>query len=149
MIKLEEVCKVETRILAVIDDEARAYTINTDFLSDSCKPYEVARNHTMIWLDEHGFLGEIECLRPTIVEKPACHIQGVSHREGFPRLAVPSPNNISMVQLIDDGYIIWLADGKTVDTEIQYKTLQFLFAGDELTGIVAHGVITEQDITFH
>jgi hypothetical protein len=148
MIKLEEVCRVETHILAMIDDETRAYTIDTDFLSDSCKPYEVARNHTMIWLDERGFLGEIECLAPTIVQKPPCHAQEVSHQEGFPRLAILSQNNISAVQLIDDGYIIWLEEGKMIDTEVQYKTLQFLFAGGELTGIVAHDVIPEQDINF-
>lgn len=149
MIKLEEVCRVETHILAMIDDEARAYTIDTDFLSDSCKPYEVARNHTMIWLDEHGFLGEIECLTPMIVEKSPCRTQEVSPQEGFPRLAILSHNNISVVQLIDDGYIIWLEEGKTIDTEVQYKTLQFLFAGDELAGIVAHDVISEQDVSFH
>jgi hypothetical protein len=132
----------------MIDDESRAYTIDTDFLSDSCKPYEVARNHTMIWLDKRGFLGEIECLRPTIVEKPPCRTQVVSHLEGFPRLSILSDNNISVVQWIDDGYIIWLAEGKTVDTEIQYKTLQFFFAGEELTGIVAHDVVSEQDVNF-
>lgn len=148
MIKLEEVCRLETHILAVVDDEARAYTIDTDLLSDSCKPYEVVRNHIMIWLDERGFLGEIECLTPTVVEKPPCNTQGVSHQEGFPRLAILSYNNISVVQFIDDGYIIWLAEGKTVDAEIQYKTLQFFFTGDELVGIAAHGVIPEQDVNF-
>lgn len=103
----------------------------------------------MIWLEYQGFLGEIECLSPTITETPLCSTQVILRQEGFPRLAILSCDNISVVQFMDDGYIIWLAKNKTVDREIVYKNLQFFFAEDELIGILAHQVVPEQDIYIH
>ncbi len=145
VIKRIGIHSIEVAVLATFDDVVRTYNIVTGMMSDECKPFEVAINHTMMWLDNKGYLGEIECRVPSLVEYAPCSASITSElREYFPQFAILSSNNISLAQRCESGFILWLASDKVIDTKIHYKTLQFLIANDELVGIVAHQASQEQ-----
>lgn len=146
MIKCRELHTLETSILATYDQEVQAYNIITGIMSDSFRPYEVVPDHIMMWVNEEGFLGEVECLQPVLVTAPPCRMREEAvRREGFPQLEILARNRFYMVQHSEDGFVIWIDERREVDTVVVYKTMQFLLSGQEVVGIVAQQALPEQE----
>lgn len=140
MIKLIGLPAVETDIVASFTPEVNAYNIVSGFMSDECKPYRVAQK-VMIWLHDEGFVGELEAISPWVIDTSPCNFsEKASQREGFPQFIVPSRDNEGLIQHIEDGYVVWLAKGKTIDEQITYKQVQFFLSEEELVAIAARHV---------
>ena len=142
MIKLIGLQSIATTIAAYRTEDV--CDIESGKLSDDCRVYEVVADHAMLWLDKEGFFGELECLFPYVVEQAYCRYpDNLVPRYGFPQLKVLSTDNICAVQDQGDSYTIWLARDKTIDDEIVYGSVHFLFADDELVGIKATEISIE------
>ncbi len=140
MIKLIGLQTVDTDIVASFTPEVNAYNIISGFMSDDCKPYRVALK-VIIWFHDDGFVGELEAISPWVIDKSPCnYAEKISQMEGFPQFAIPSCDNEGAIQHLEDGYIVWLAKGKTIDEQINYKQVQFLLSGEELIAIAARHV---------
>jgi hypothetical protein len=138
MIQLIEVQNSNIDIEVSITPEVHTYNIVSGYMSDNTRPYRVAER-VMIWLDLAGFLGEVEAIYPPMVHSSPCQYgKELLRKAGFPRFEIAACDNEGMIQPIDDRFIVWLAKGKTIDGQIDYKNVQFLLAGDEIVGIVAH-----------
>ena len=137
MIKLVGVQPIATAVTSTITPEVRTYDIVSEMMSDECKPYRVAE-HAMLWLDNQGFLGELECIYPQVVEQPLCnYLDEVIPQNGYPQLIVSSCDNVSYIQHQGDNFSIWLAKDKTIDNEVLSGNVHFLFADNELVGLVS------------
>jgi hypothetical protein len=90
----------------------------------------------MIWIDENGYIGEIECIYPIIVEEQLCTFKDkLKAIDGFPSFGIPYCDNEAYIQDQDSGFIIWFSKDKEIDTIITFKQLIFLIANNELVGI--------------
>lgn len=124
-------------IKAILERSDRAYTIESDVMSDDARPYGIS-GKVMIWLNTEGFLGELEAIYPPLTTSALCQYgERLQKEEGFPRLEVIACNNEGSIQTLADGFVVWLAKEKVIDQEVTFKTVQFLFAQEELVGIVA------------
>jgi hypothetical protein len=140
MIKLRGLQSVDTTVTSTFTPEVRTYNIVSGRMSDECKPYRVAQ-HAMLWLDDEGFLGELECIYPQVVEQACCHHPGnLAPRSGFPQFEILSTDNICAVQHQGNSFTVWFSRDKTIDDEIMFENVHFLFAGNELVGIKADQV---------
>ncbi|MFL5703900.1 MAG: hypothetical protein ACJ8AG_13850 [Ktedonobacteraceae bacterium] len=132
---------MDTAIEASFTPEVSTYNIVSGLMSNDCKPFRIAQG-TMLWLHEDGFLGELECIFPQIVDKPLCsYATGISQREGFPQFEVRSLDNEDCIQNCEDGFIAWLVRDTTVDLQVCFKNVHFFFSIDELVAIEAHQVL--------
>lgn len=137
MIQLTEIQSSDVDIDVSITPEVRTYNIVSGFMSDDARPYRVAQ-HVMIWLDPTGFLGELEAIYPLIVHNSPCQYgKELSRKAGFPRFEIPACDNEGMIQLLDDGFVVWLAKEKTIDGQIDFNNVQFLLAQGEMVAIGA------------
>ena len=142
MIKLIGLQPIVTTIVAYRPEYV--CDIQSGKLSDDCRAYEVATDKAMLWLDGEGFFGELECLFPRVEEQACCHYpDNLVPRYGFPQLKVLSTDNICVVQDQGDSYTIWLSRDKTIDDEIVFESIHFLFADGELMGIKADQISIE------
>jgi hypothetical protein len=138
MIRLIEVHTSESAMEVSITPEVHTYNIVSGYMSDDARAYRVA-DYVMIWLALPGFVGEVEAIYPPIVQNSPCHSgKELIRSTGFPRFEIAACDNEGMIQPMNDGFIVWLAKGKTIDRQIDFKQVQFLLADDELVGIVAH-----------
>lgn len=136
MIKIKDVKKVQTEVEISYTPEVKTYDIMTGFMTDDCRPYKVTIS-TMLWIDEQGYFGEIECIYSEKVQeflcRDACNVMEVF---GFPQFEVISCDNEEYIQDFEDGYIIWLLNDKLIDTKIIYSDLIFFISDSELVGIL-------------
>lgn len=138
MIRLIELQNRSADIEVSISPTVRTYNIVSDLMADDCKPYRVAE-HVMIWLDPAGFLGEVEAIYPPMTTSALCQYgDTLQKRNGFPQLAIMSCDNEGIIQPLDNGFTLWLAKEKIIDLEVTFKNVQFLFAQEELVGLIAH-----------
>jgi hypothetical protein len=145
MIKLRGLQSVDTTVKSTFTPEVRTYNIVSGRMSDECKPYRVAQ-HAMFWLDDEGFLGELECIYPKVVEQAYCHYSDtLVPRNGFPQFEVLSTDSICAVQHQGNSFTVWFSKDKTIDDEIVSENVHFLFAGDELVGIKADQISIIED----
>ena len=115
-----------------------AYDITSAYLSDDSRPHEIDRA-TMLWLDEEGFFCEIESIYPPQVEVAPCsYSKSLVRQEGFPQLQENVLHGNVVVQRDNDGFILWLEKGLTVNKIIQCENDQFLFSDNILAGISAY-----------
>lgn len=138
MIRLIGIQNKNTSIEVSVEITNRAYNIVSGLMSDDGRPYRVAER-VMIWLDPLGFLGEVEAIYPPMTTSALCQYEEtLQKRGGFPQLEVISCDNEGIIQPLDDGFIVWLGKEKSIDLEVAFKNLQFLFTQEELIAIVAH-----------
>ena len=137
MIKLIGLQPITTTITSTFTPEVRTYNIVSGIMSDECKPYRVAQQ-AMMWLNDEGFLGELECIYPQMVEQALCRYQNdIVPQNGFPQFEVVSRDNISYVQHQGKSFCVWLDRDKTINSEVLYESIHFMFADGELVGIRA------------
>jgi hypothetical protein len=138
MIRLTGIQNRDTDIEVSVEIADRAYNIVSGLMSDDGRPYRIAE-HVMIWLDPVGFLGEVEAIYPPIVTISPCQYgEKLQKQAGFPQFEVTACDNEGAIQPLDDGFIVWLAKEQTIDSQIEFKNVQFLLTQDELIAIVAH-----------
>ncbi len=99
---------------------------------------DVTTYAAMMWVDREGFFCELECITPRVEEQACCHYPyNLVLCYGLPQLKVLSDDGICVVQDQGDSYTIWLSRDKTIDDEIVFESIHFLFADGELVGIKA------------
>ncbi|SFX09788.1 hypothetical protein SAMN04487866_101516 [Thermoactinomyces sp. DSM 45891] len=135
MIKLTNLRNVSSEINGSYTPEVNTYNIVSGFMSDNSRPFRVSQS-IMFWINESGFLGEIECIYPAIVNEWACNYADRCIKEiGFPQLEIITPSNQAYVQSLEEGFIIWFSKGELIDLEIAFSNAVFLFSGNELVGL--------------
>lgn len=135
MIKI--ICNIikNTNVEITYIPAVRTYNVASGLMTDNCRPFRIAQS-AMIWIDENGYIGEIECIYPVVVEDQICTIKdNVEIFYGFPAFEVVCCDNEVYVQSQDSGFIIWFSKDKEIDTIITFKQLRFLIASNELVGI--------------
>lgn len=137
MIKIISYRTEDTNIEITYTPDVRTYNIVSGLMTDDCRPFRIAQS-AMIWIDENGYIGEIECIYPIVVEEQTCIFKDkVKTFDGFPAFEIPycGNDNEVYIQNQDSGFIIWFSKDKEIDTIIKFKQLRFLIVSNELVGI--------------
>lgn len=141
MIKIKGIKAKDTEIKISFTSQVKTYNIISGFMSDECKPYRVAQS-VMIWINGDGYIGEIECIYPTNVNKTQCNYsEKVNQINGLPIIEIYSCDNEAFIQHFEGGFILWLSKDKFINTEVSFKDLTFLLSGKELVAIKANHTI--------
>jgi|LSQX01.2.fsa_nt_gb hypothetical protein len=135
MIKIISYRTKDTNIEITYTPNVRTYNIVSGLMTDDCRPFRIAQS-AMIWIDENGYIGEIECIYPIVVEDQICTFKDkVKIFDGFPAFEIPYCDNEVYIQNQVNGFIIWFSKDKEIDTIITFKQLKFLISNNELVGI--------------
>jgi hypothetical protein len=142
LIKIVGIQDVQTEIEATYAVEVKTYNLVTGYMSDDCQPYRVAQS-AMIWLNNAGEIGEVECIYPRVVEIPPCTMsEQVEKQEGFPKLDITSEASEVCIQHQEGNFTIWFEKDKAVNSQIQAGTITFLLTeGNVLVGIICKDVV--------
>jgi hypothetical protein len=135
MIKMISYRTEDTNIEIKYTPDVRTYNIVSGLMTEDCKPFRVAQS-AMIWIDENGYIGEIECIYPIVVEEQICTFKDkVKTFYGFPAFEILCCDNEIYIQSKGSGFVIWFSKDKEIDAVITFKQLKFLIANNELVGI--------------
>jgi len=147
MIKIKSYKTKDTNIEVTYTPNVKTYNIVSGLMTDDCRPFRIAQS-AMLWIDENGYIGEIECIYPIVVKEQICTFKDkMKTFDGFPAFEIPYCDNEVYLQNQDSGFIIWLSKDKNIDTIITFKQLRFLIANGELVGITCkkEGMICREE----
>ncbi len=145
MLKVIGIKQTNLQYEAKYIDQVKNYNILTNYMSDECKPYRIHQT-AMLWIDEEGMLGEIECIYPKMVESTEMpELSGISKQQGTPIFELMSSQGIELhIQYQKNSFMIWLAEHKVIHSGIESGNIIFLITAEsELIGILCEQVIIE------
>lgn len=138
--KIKQVMQRELKCEVAYVDEVKNFDIITEKMNEDFYTYPLGSN-MMMWLDDDGLIGEIECIFPEQSDREIFLMEqtGVSIQNGFPLINTEVPVDVSIAKVFksNDYFILYFSELKMYDKKIISKNLTFYVNGDELLAIKA------------
>ncbi|MBO0447669.1 hypothetical protein JZO78_15155 [Enterococcus ureilyticus] len=118
------------------------FDILTEKMDDNFTPYRIEQS-VMMWINEEGVLGEIECIFPEQVNDEITLISSkiVREQNGFPIININEKISFSCNEVLvfagDDYFVLYFTNTKVYDVKIISQNLVFYLFNSELIAIKA------------
>ncbi|MHB1685217.1 MAG: hypothetical protein ACYCYO_20830 [Bacilli bacterium] len=138
MIKIIDIVERTVDVEIEVVSSVRTYDITTTDMTDNCTPYRFAQK-AMMWLNQNGFIAEVECIYPQTVDNPVCAMSDdVNTRKGSPILELDGESGQVWVEEHDASFTIWFEQGHEIEQEIVVaRNLKVLASQSQVLGITA------------
>ncbi|MGX7150326.1 hypothetical protein [Enterococcus ureasiticus] len=134
--KLDEVVASEN----IYEESVENFDILTERMNDDFIPYRVEQN-VMMWLDEEGVLGEIECIFPVQLDEEISLVKSKNTlvQNGFPLIDTEKSVEVPVVRVFKNKeyFILYFSELELYDKSIISKNLSFYINNNELIAIKA------------
>ncbi|MBC2297123.1 hypothetical protein HCB41_10645 [Listeria welshimeri] len=122
------------------EESVQNFDILTERMNDDFIPHRVEQN-IMMWLDNHGILGEIECIFPTQIEQQILLIKEKNTlvQNGCPLIDTDESIFVPEVKVFknDNYFMLYLSEPYKYNREIISENLTFYVNDKELVAIKA------------
>lgn len=122
------------------EESVQNFDILTEKMNDDFIAYRVEQN-VMMWLNEDGIIGEIECIFPTQIEQQITLTKDKNTlvQNGFPIIDTDENVFIPEVRVFknDSHFILYLSESDKFNKEIVSENLTFYAQDTELVAIKA------------
>ncbi|EDN9403969.1 hypothetical protein GXD46_08915 [Listeria monocytogenes] len=122
------------------EESVQNFDILTERMEDDFIPYRVEQN-VMMWLNDDGIIGEIECIFPTQIEQQISLIEEEKTfvLKGFPLVDTDENVFIPEVKVFKNNnfFILYLSESPKYNKEIISENLTFYVNDTELIAIKA------------
>ncbi|EGK1804040.1 hypothetical protein IOO85_001014 [Listeria monocytogenes] len=122
------------------EESVQNFDILTERMEDDFIPYRVEQN-VMMWLNDDGIIGEIECIFPTQIEQQISLIEEEKTfvLKGFPLVDTDENVSIPEVKVFKNNkyFILYLSELPKYNKEIISENLTFYVNDTELIAIKA------------
>lgn len=124
----------------VYEESVENFDILTDRMNDDFIPYRVEQN-VMMWLDEEGVLGEIECIFPTQLDKEIYLVKNENTlaQNGFPLIDIEKSVKVPEVKVFKNReyFILYFSELGMYNKIVISNNLSFYINNNELIAIKA------------
>ncbi|PZL71997.1 hypothetical protein [Enterococcus plantarum] len=124
----------------IYEESVENFDILTEKMNDDFIPYRIEQN-VMMWLNEKGIIGEIECIFPMQIDEKISLVESKNSetKDGFPLIDIERPIEVPIVKVFKNKeyFILYLSELEMYDKKIKSKNLSFYAKGDELIAIKA------------
>ncbi|MGX7129080.1 hypothetical protein [Enterococcus wangshanyuanii] len=121
-------------------DEVKNFDIVTEKMNDDFYTYPLGTN-MMMWLDDDGLIGEIECIFPEQLDREVFLIkkQEILMQNGFPLINTEVPVEVSIAKVFKrkDYFTLYFSKLETYNKEIVATILTFYVNDNELVAVKA------------
>ncbi|MHC5218146.1 hypothetical protein ACYSNR_15910 [Enterococcus sp. LJL128] len=121
-------------------DEIKNFDIVTEKMNDNFYTYPLGTN-MMMWLDDDGLIGEIECIFPEQLDREIFLIekQGTLMQNGFPLINTEVPVEVSIAKVFkgNDYFVLYFSESETYNKKVIATNLTFYVDNNELVAIKA------------
>src|SRR5699024_537537 len=108
----------------VYEESVENFDILTEKMNDDFIPYRVEQN-VIMWLDEEGILGEIECIFPSQIDEKISLVgsENIEIKDGFPLIDREGSTEVSIVKVFKNKeyFILYFSELKKYDKKIVSK----------------------------
>lgn len=116
------------------------FDILTEKMNDNCIPYRIEQN-AMMWVNEDGLLGEIECIYPKLLDEEVALAkdQYTLEESGFPLISVEGSLEVSEVNVFqgEEYFILYFSELQNYNRIIISDSLTFYVHNATLIAIKA------------
>ncbi|WP_348920545.1 hypothetical protein [Enterococcus rotai] len=138
--KIKEVVCSTIKIKNSFEESIGNFDILTEKMDDNFTPYRIEQS-VMVWINEEGVLGEIECIFPEQVNDEITLIPSkiVREQNGFPIISINEEISCNEVLVFagDDYFVLYFTNTKEYDMKIISQNLVFYLFNSELIAIKA------------
>ncbi|WP_088810495.1 MULTISPECIES: hypothetical protein [Listeria] len=137
--KVKRVLQQELMCEVTVIDEIKNFDIITEKMDDDFYTFPLGTN-MMMWLNQDGLLGELECIFPEqIDEEIVLNNQNAVVKVGFPLVEIEEAVTVSKAKVFrsEAYFTLYFSEIKTYDKCIISKNLSFYVNNDELIAIKA------------
>lgn len=133
---IDEIVKSENNF----EESIGNFDILTEKMDDNFTPYRIEQS-VMMWINEEGVLGEIECIFPEQINDEITLISSkiVREQNGFPIININEEIRCNEVLVFadDDYFVLYFTNTKEYDMKIISQNLVFYLFNSELIAIKA------------
>lgn len=135
MITIDRYLTIDPKYEASYIEEVRTFNMISHNMNDDCKPH-LESTACMIWVDENGLIGELECIYPIELEDD----RGVRELKlemasGIPCIRVSYQEKAVKLFRDKDNVILFLTDEKKPDKRCRVGNLIYYVTGNELIAL--------------
>lgn len=138
--KIKKVMQQDLKSEVTYIDEVKNFDIVTEKMNDDFYTYPLGTN-MMMWLDDDGLIGEIECIFPEQLDKEVFLIkqQETLMQNGFPLINTDVPVEVSIAKVFKskDYFTLYFSELETYNKEIVATNLTFYVNDNELVALKA------------
>ena len=138
--KIKKVIQQDLKCEVTYVDEVKNFDIVTEKMNDDFYTYPLGTN-MMMWLDDDGLIGEIECIFPEQLDREIFLIkqQGALIQNGFPLINTEVPVEVSIAKVFKskDYFTLYFSELETYNKEIVATNLTFYVNDNELIAVKA------------
>lgn len=138
--KIKEVVCYTIKIKNSFEESIGNFDILTEKMDDNFTPYRIEQS-VMMWINEEGVLGEIECIFPEQVNDEITLISSkiVREQNAFPIININEEISCNEVLVFanDDYFVLYFNNTKEYDMKIISQNLVFYLFNSELIAIKA------------
>ena len=140
MLKIKNILDETVTSENVYEESVENFDILTEKMNDDFIPYRIEQN-VMMWLDEKGVLGEIECIFPTQLDEKISLLKNENTliQNGFPLIDIEESVEVSEVKVFKNKeyFMLYISESKMYNKKIISKNLSFYVDNNELIALKA------------